>query len=145
MRVSYLVLTKKLLSIYQQYFKHYSCTVSRIEQHVIEQFMTEGHFERHINRTRKVYRQRRDAMIRLLLQNFPQGKIFGEHAGLHFIFELPSIIPRSIFEQTALEKGLKIKTLESPINTGNFLCLIGYAHLTEEDMKKTNDIIVSLK
>ncbi|MBP7479254.1 MAG: PLP-dependent aminotransferase family protein [Spirochaetaceae bacterium] len=145
MRVSYLVLNKKLLSIYQQYFKHYSCTVSRIEQHVIEQFMTEGHFERHINRTRKVYRQRRDAMIRLLLQNFPQGKIFGEHAGLHFIFELPSTVSGSVFEQTALEKGLKIKTLESPINTGNFLCLIGYAHLTEEDMKKTNDIIVSLK
>ena len=140
MRVSYLVLTKKLLSIYQQYFKHYSCTVSRIEQHVIEQFMTEGHFERHINRTRKVYRQRRDIMLRSMEKNLPHAGISGEHAGLHFILELPFSGSRTVFEQKALESGVKVKTLEHP-GTDTILCIIGYAHLTAEEMNKAAQIL----
>lgn len=140
MRVSYLVLTKKLLLIYQQYFKHYSCTVSRIEQHVIEQFMTEGHFERHINRTRKVYRQRRDFMMKALYQQIPGAVISGEHAGLHLILELPFSGNRTVFEQRALDRGVKITTLEHP-GTDTILCIIGYAHLREEEMNEAAQIL----
>lgn len=140
MRVSYLILNKKLLPIYKNFFSHYSCTVSRIEQHVISQFITLGHFERHINRTRKVYRFRRDYMIRQIHTAIPQAVIRGEHAGLHFIAELPFSKHRSIFEQKALEKGLKITTLEHS-RPGTILCIIGYAHLTEEEIARASQIL----
>ncbi len=144
MRVSYLVLNKKLLSIYEQYFKHYSCTVSRIEQGVLEQFITEGHFERHINRARKVYRQRRDLMISLLKKHVPFASIRGEHAGLHFILELPNTEHQSVFEQRAMKKGLKIKTLKNFEPSSSILCIIGYAHITAEEMMRVAQIIKEL-
>jgi GntR family transcriptional regulator/MocR family aminotransferase len=144
MRVSYLVLNKKLLSIYEKFFLHYSCTVSRIEQHVIEQFITQGHFERHINRTRRVYRQRRDFMMKALFEQIPGAVISGEHAGLHFILELPFSIEDKFFEQKAGEKGLRIRTLYSPGLENKLLCIIGYAHLTEKEMSTAAEIIAHI-
>ncbi len=141
MRVSYLVLPKNLLSIYKQYFGHYSCTVSRIEQHVIQEFIKQGHFERHINRTRRVYKQRRDFMIKTLTTLIPDGRISGDHAGLHFVFTVPYSIQRKTFEEKALQKGLKIKTLETPPDDRNIQCIIGYAHLSEENMVNAAEII----
>ena len=37
----------------------YSCTVSSFEQHTLARFLSRGHFEKHINRMRKFYRNRR--------------------------------------------------------------------------------------
>jgi GntR family transcriptional regulator / MocR family aminotransferase len=144
MRVSYLVLNKKLFSIYEKFFLHYSCTVSRIEQHVIEQFITQRHFERHINRTRKVYRLRRDFMMKALYQQIPEAVISGEHAGLHFMLELPCSMEREIFEHKAVQYGLRIRTLYSKGLKGKILCIIGYAHLTEKEMQNAVEIIVRI-
>lgn len=143
MRVSYLVLSKKLLEVYKSFFSQYSCTVSRIEQNVLTQFINQGHFERHINRTRKIYRQRRDKIITLFKKCVPVH-IRGEHAGLHFIAEIQTNIDRVVFEQKALCAGLKIKTLENNGNTKNLLCIIGYAHLSDKEIEDAVSIIASI-
>ena len=51
-RASYMVLPKKLAKRYQQIGQTFSCAVSRIDQKVLTLFLTEGHFERHLNRMR---------------------------------------------------------------------------------------------
>src|SRR5699024_3875686 len=51
-RVGYMVLPKQLLAIYQEKLSFYSCTVSRIDQAILSEFIREGHFERHLNRMR---------------------------------------------------------------------------------------------
>ena len=48
----------------------YGCTVSSFEQYTLARFLSEGYFEKHINRMRKSYRTRRTE-IRAILENCP--------------------------------------------------------------------------
>ena len=82
-------------------------------------------------------------MMKALYQQIPGAVISGEHAGLHFILELPFSGNRTVFEQRALDRGVKIKTLEHP-GTYTILCIIGYAHLTAEEMNKAAQILGEL-
>ena len=58
MRVGYLVLPETLLDTFEEKLGFYSCTVPVFEQYVLAQLISDGSFERHINRIR---RQRRKA------------------------------------------------------------------------------------
>ena len=54
----------------------------------LNKFIYDKHFERHINRTRKIYEQRRNVLINELKLTIPDIQIFGEDSGLHFIAKL---------------------------------------------------------
>lgn len=56
MRIGYMVVPNKLISLFRKKIGFYSCTVPIFEQYVIAEFINNGDFERHIN---KVRRQRR--------------------------------------------------------------------------------------
>lgn len=91
-RISYMVLPKKLLSTFREKLGFYSCTVSTFEQYTLARFMNEGYFEKHINRMRHYYKQCRqklyDAMQ--IYDIFKNARISGENAGLHCIVEFDS-------------------------------------------------------
>ncbi|MDR3305861.1 MAG: PLP-dependent aminotransferase family protein [Clostridiales Family XIII bacterium] len=60
LRVAYMILPVPLHERYRRDMSLYSSTVSEFEQRTLELFLSEGYFERHIMRMRKVYRRRRD-------------------------------------------------------------------------------------
>ncbi len=53
LRVGYMVLPKKLVSVFDRRLGFYSCTVPTFEQYVIAKLLQNGDFERHINRVRR--------------------------------------------------------------------------------------------
>lgn len=57
LRVGYMVLPKGLLDEFKKKLGFYSCTVPVFEQFVLAEFINEGDFERHINRTRRKLRK----------------------------------------------------------------------------------------
>ena len=57
MRVGYMVLPEKLLSLFRERVGFYSCSVPAFEQYVLAELLKNGEFERHINRVRR--RERR--------------------------------------------------------------------------------------
>lgn len=61
-RVSYVVLPIPLYQIYQKRISFYASTVSRIDQNILYQFLSEGHYERHLNRMRAVYKSKHDVL-----------------------------------------------------------------------------------
>ncbi len=61
-RVSYVVLPIPLYQIYQRRISFYASTVSRIDQNILYQFLSEGHYERHLNRMRAVYKSKHDVL-----------------------------------------------------------------------------------
>lgn len=62
-RVGYMVLPEALLERYRQKCACFSCTVSRVDQAVLEQFLDSGAFERHLNRMRKSYSRKHEALL----------------------------------------------------------------------------------
>lgn len=149
MRVSYLVLPNRLLDIFEQEMSYYSNTVSRIEQYVLNKFIYDKHFERHINRTRKIYEQRRNVLIKALYDKIPDIQISGEDSGLHFIAKLDDKkYDKTLFKYdtqnmtnlytTIIKKAFDKKLLIG--GTESFL-IFCYAHIDESQAKQIADIL----
>lgn len=84
-RVSYLVLPEQLLKKYKSQTGFYASTVSRIDQNILYQFLSQGYFERHLNRMRAIYRAKHDAMLTALRPLEKEFEIHGEYAGIHIL------------------------------------------------------------
>ncbi len=110
-RLSYMVLPDKLIKIYNKKFSSTSSTLSTFEQWVIHDFIKDGHFSTHLNRSRTFYKRKRDKMIQAILQNDPYAKIFGEKAGLHLLVEPSFIFNGSLFKKQAATSGIKLNLL----------------------------------
>ena len=84
-RVSYMVLPQKLLKEYREKCWFYSSTVSRIDQHILNEFISGGYFERYLNKARKLYKEKHETLLEALKPFAGNFKISGEHAGLHIL------------------------------------------------------------
>ena len=86
-RVGYLVLPAPLLAVYKRKCGFYASTVSRIDQKIIYQFLTEGHYERHLNRMRAIYKGKHDVLMSELKTLGTEFIVQGEYAGLHVLLK----------------------------------------------------------
>lgn len=82
-RISFMALPMPLLQIYKEAFPFISSTVSRIDQRMLQMFIEEGYFERHLNRMRKTYRGKHEELLQLLKPFHKKFEIHGENAGTY--------------------------------------------------------------
>lgn len=110
LRISYMVLPPKLLARYVDTMSFYSCTVSSFEQYALARFIDEGHFERHINRTRNFYRHQRATVLREIDRS-PLAAISHveeRNAGTHFLLYVRTRLSGEEVHQRGAELGLNI-------------------------------------
>ena len=84
-RVGFMVLPEHLMKVYREKAGFYASTVSRIDQNILYQFITQGHYERHLNRMRAVYKAKHDVLLNGLRELEDRFVIRGEYAGLHVL------------------------------------------------------------
>ena len=109
-RVGYIVLPPKLLDLYHKNVTAFSCSVSRIDQKVLTLFLSEGHFERHLNRMRNLYKEKHDLLLECIRKNIPGASVSGEGAGVHLIVNF-HIREKEEFEQKLRQQGVVIYPL----------------------------------
>lgn len=112
-RISYMVLPRKLLQQFYEKLSFYSCTVSNFEQYTLAKFIQEGKFENHINRLRNYYRRKRDILLEALLKGKRKDviSVSGEEAGLHFLMKVHIQLPEKVFLERARLRGIKLVPL----------------------------------
>ena len=141
-RIGYMVLPMPLLRIYEEKCSFYSTTVSRIDQQILNEFIGKGHFERHLNRMRKLYREKHDLLLGELKGMEKSFSILGENAGLHIL--LRDKLGRSEKELTgaAAAAGVRVYGLSefcvgeiAPGWKGETV-ILGYASLSREEIKE---------
>ena len=86
-RVSYMILPQELLNRYRDRCWFLSSTVSRIDQRILNEFMHKGHFERHLNRMRSLYRMRHDELVSCLVPFRKWFSVRGTGTGLHLVLQ----------------------------------------------------------
>ena len=132
-RVSYLVLPRRLLTLYEQNCSFLSSTVSRIDQAVLNRFIAEGYFERYLNKMRKVYRQKQEKMLECLEPFRDRFVIAGEEAGLHILL-MPKDkdVTEQMLIQKARQQGCKVYGLSDYqiIKKETHRVMLGYASLS---------------
>ncbi len=87
LRLACMVLPKALAEKY--YREDYTCDVPRHLQHIVAQYINEGYLNRHINRVRKIYRQRMHEVLEFLRAFYPEVKVAGAHTGMHILLRTP--------------------------------------------------------
>ena len=109
-RISYMVLPEGLLQEYREKLGFYSCTVANFEQYILAEFIRRGHFEKHINRMRNYYRQKRDRLLDALRKSRLGSclSVRGADAGLHFLITVNAGCSEEELTQRAREKGIRI-------------------------------------
>lgn len=138
-RVSYLVLPPSLLVRYRSQTSFYASTVSRIDQNILYQFLSGGHFERHLNRMRAIYKTKHDLLLEQVEPLRKQFEIRGEHAGLHILLTSRNGVPEEALIRKAVEAGVRVYGLSSYfIHPEHNHCpstvVLGYASLSEEQI-----------
>lgn len=108
MRVSYMVLPEKLMKVYYEKLSFYICPVPTIEQKALYRFLSAGHFERHLNRMRTIYREKREILVSALHDLLPNATIRGANAGLHLILELDNGMSESELICSAKQNGIRV-------------------------------------
>ena len=106
LRISYMVLPKNLVEKYRETVSFYSCTVSSFEQYTLAHFISEGYFERHINRLKNYYRKIRLSLISAVQQSklADISEIIEHNAGTHFLLEVHTRLTSEEI-RTAAEKA----------------------------------------
>lgn len=117
-RISYMVLPHRLLAAFREKLGFYASTVSGFEQYTLARFMAEGYYEKHLNRMRKRYHQKRDAVI-ACIRGGPlaeRARITEEDAGLHFLMTLDTTLPDGVLRRRAAQRGVRLAMLSEYYN-----------------------------
>ena len=142
-RISYMVLPPALMESFRRNLGFYSCTVSSFEQYTLARFLSSGHFEKHINRMRKYYKNRRNQVVSALNNCAFAEKltIREEDAGLHFLLKVDTDMTDRELVQYCEDKGIRLRALSSyyhqPIPDEDKQCLvINYAGVNQEALER---------
>jgi len=140
-RIGFMVLPDGLLKVYRRKLAFLACTVPRIDQAVLTEFILGGHYERHINKARKIYKSRHDKLISSLKVFGDKVKIMGGNAGMHLMVKFKLDMTEEEVVSRAEKSGIKLVGLskhrigESP-ESSEACILIGYGNISEDRIEE---------
>lgn len=150
MRLGFLVLPPRLLERYRQELGFYACTVPALEQHVLARFIAGGHYERHLSRMRKEYRDRRSATISAFRASPLASHVtFSEEgAGLHFLLRLDTNRSDEELRRLTAEAGIRLSFLSEyaavPDPRFAHTLVINYAGLSQSDLEEALQLLTDV-
>jgi len=90
LRLSYAVVREPLLGRFVSAASGLDRFTPPLQQAALADFITEGHFGRHLRKMRELYAERRTALIGELARVLPEAEVMGASAGLDLAVRLPS-------------------------------------------------------
>ncbi len=143
MRISYMVLPQHLARRYRREFLYYSSTVPSFEQYTLALFLERGHMERHIWRTRKRYKARRDTLLTAAEESglSEYVRFSGGDAGLHLLMSVQTDQSEEVLERAAEHAGIRLYPLSpfcrrEPHGKYPPSFIMGYARMKDEDISE---------
>lgn len=142
-RMSYMVLPDSVLEKYRERCGFISSTVSRVDQLILQKFIKEGYYERHLNKTRALYKSRHDTLLGCLKEIRGDFEISGENAGVHLLLRFYGGYSEEELIRRAAGKDVKVYGLSGyyvgeqkmPEKDGAVI-LLGYANMSEDRIRE---------
>lgn len=101
-----------------------------------------GGYDRHLRRTRSLYRARRDALVDALAHELPSWRPVGVAAGLHVVVRLPDGTDDLALQAALAEEGLNAFALSRYTRTPMWPGLVvGYAALTPDRLREAVQLL----
>ncbi|MDO4501020.1 MAG: PLP-dependent aminotransferase family protein [Erysipelotrichaceae bacterium] len=138
-RIAYMVLPESLLSEYKEKMKVYHCTVPVLDQLILSEFISSKAFERHLNRSKKRYRDLKNEFLNELKNTafYKDLDISEADSGLHLLIKYPYEISDKKAKEIAKSKGLKVSMLSDfyQKKKDSHTLLIRYVSLHEDSLQ----------
>ncbi len=137
LRIGFLVLPPDLVSPFVAAKSLWDSGAPMLEQAILAEFMRSGDFERHIRRMRRLYRDRRNALLTALQTCFGDRVEFGaRHGGLNVLIALDLPCSEAELAMMAAGGGIALRPA-SPyyaVEPARPHFLMGFASLPEEEI-----------
>lgn len=144
-RLSYMVLPQPLMEEYERKNGFVHTTVSKVDQLIMQRFLEEGYYERHLNKTRALYKSRHDLLLDGLKPMSDILTVSGEHAGVHLLLTFRNGMTEGELVERAAKEDIRVYGLSDYRirETGKEkpTILLGYANLTEEQIRDAVKIL----
>lgn len=139
LRIGYAILPPSLHKRWRDLRTHTDVQNPPFEQAALAEFLRTRKLDRHIQKMRKVYGERRRVLLESLQDEFgSEWTAFGDTAGLHLAIDFPERYFDEAFRKSCLRNGIYITPLEYHcIQKGRHQSklLIGYGHLEPEEVR----------
>jgi GntR family transcriptional regulator/MocR family aminotransferase len=109
-----------------------------LEQRALAAFLEDGELDRHLRRTRPIYRRRRDTLVDALHTYLPEASIHGVAAGTHLLVDLPAGIEEASLVDAAAHAGIRVypgHVYYSKPSRPRPSLLLGYGAIQEENIE----------
>jgi GntR family transcriptional regulator/MocR family aminotransferase len=138
-RIGYLVVPQRYVELLTAAKVLSDRQSNMLEQHVLTDFINEGHLERHIRKMRIIYERRRTVLLNALKLFFAENvSVIGQNAGMHVLVRFRLDLSDEEILRRAAGHGVgivssKFTYLEGH-ESGEFL--LGYADMAEDTIRE---------
>jgi GntR family transcriptional regulator/MocR family aminotransferase len=137
MRLGWLVVPPRLIDRINGELRRWSEGPPRIEQEALAELIETGAYDRHLQRMRRLYRQRRDLLVECLGRDLPNLKIEGAAAGLHLTLCLPACVDEKQLLGELRNRGVATEGLahyaQTPLSPSRLF--LGYGRASESALR----------
>ncbi len=137
LRLGYMVIPPSLVDRFLAVRRANDLFPSDLYQAALAEFMSRGHFARHIRKTRQLYAERRNALTQALRKEFGSDiEILGAEAGMHLVVTLPPGLSDRNISLRAAQDGLWLWPLSAAYVGANVRqgFILGFGGTKAEDM-----------
>ena len=141
LRISYMILPPTLCAAFHERRALYSCNSATLSQYTLREFMRLGYFEKHLNRMRVCYRNRRRELVQLLAPYAGRLQVIGAPAGSYLLVQVPGAQGEDALCASALRLGVRVYPIGPyfmgavPKEYANTV-LLGFGNLSGEAMRQ---------
>lgn len=149
-RISYMVLPPALANEYYRRLSFYSCTVSTFDQYTLARFISDGYFEKHVNRMRLFYVRLRKTLLQLIAASPIADRIDVQErdSGLHFLLRIDTARPDEELRSLLAQRGINLLPLaayyHSPEAAPAHTFILNYSSLNASDLEHALPILAEL-
>lgn len=136
-RLGWLVAPAPLARAIAERKRHTDRGVSALLQATFAELLRTGGYDRHLRRTRPIYRRRRDAFLAAVAHRLPRWTPTGIAAGMHVVLSLPAELDDQQVTDRLAAAGIRVDALSAHVSQFSrppgLIC--GYAGLTEDRLR----------
>jgi GntR family transcriptional regulator/MocR family aminotransferase len=137
LRLGYVVVPEQLLDPFRATLRRFGLKASYMPQQALSEFMASGEFYRHLRRVRRIYGERRKALVDRLATCFSDYGSFRDHqAGMQVVLHLHHKYDDAEVSRKAHELGVQVQPLSSFAvdPRGQNGLVLGFCGYSEEEM-----------
>jgi GntR family transcriptional regulator / MocR family aminotransferase len=137
--IGWLVLPEPLVEAVAEHKARVAGGGPTVEQVAFARLLESGELDRHLRRTRRLYRRRRERVLGALQRELPDLTIEGAAAGMHVVVRLPPEADETAVAAAAGERGLRVFGM----GAAEPALLLGYGRLAEESAPQAVSLLAA--